>query len=159
MTSQAMTAKRPGKSGRDKERIPRILLAAIAGVCLITLALVSLARIADLPPSAMPPSDVPVVAERSIRLYGSMNGAAKVLDTNGGVIADLGPTEGGFIAGVWRSLARKRMQMDVAVDAPVRLVSYADKRLALFDDHTGWRVELIGFGKDNTAAFAKLLEK
>jgi putative photosynthetic complex assembly protein len=41
----------------------------------------------------------------------------------------------------------------------VRLIRFEDGRIALKDDLTGWRAELIGFGADNTAAFARLLEQ
>ena len=62
------------------------------------------ARLTDRPLEAMPPSEaeVPVVTERMIRIFGQMDGSARVLDANGMVIADLGPTEGGFVAGIYR---------------------------------------------------------
>ena len=96
--------------------------------------------------------------ERVLHIYGSMSGKARVFDAHGNQIADLEGTDGGFISGVWRSLARVRGLQDIPPDAPVRLVKFADGRLGLRDDLSGWRVELIGFGKDNTAAFAKLLD-
>ena len=68
-----------------------------------------------------------------------------------------GDDEGGFIAGVTRAMARERIKYDVAADAPVRIVRFADGRLGLRDDFSGWRVELLGFGADNTAAFDRLL--
>jgi putative photosynthetic complex assembly protein len=66
--------------------------------------------------------------------------------------------EGGFINGVHRALERVRMQSKVAGNPPVRLVLFADGRLALRDPATGWRAELIGFGDDNRDAFLALLE-
>lgn len=142
----------------DREKVPRILLRAIGLLLLVVLALVSWARITGQTPAAMPP-DVPIIQERTVHLFGDMSGAARVLDANGTVIADLGPDKGGFIAGVSRSLNLKRRQSGVDLGAPVRLVRFADGHIGLRDDFTGWRVELIGFGKDNTAAFAKLLNE
>jgi hypothetical protein len=47
----------------------------------------------------------------------------------------------------------------VPLQLPVRLVAFEDGRLALFDDATEWRAELIGFGRDNYAVFARLLNR
>lgn len=141
----------------DREKIPRILLRAIGLLLFTVLVLVSFARITGMEPAAMPPN-VPAVAERTVIIFGDRAGNARVLDINGTQIADLTPEQGGFISGVWRSMARQRNQMDIDPNAPVRLVKFADGRLGLRDDLTGWRVELIGFGRDNTAAFARLLE-
>ena len=141
----------------DREKVPRVLLRAIGLLLFVVLALVSWARLSGMTPAAMPP-DVPVVHERIVHLFGDLSGSARVLDASGVVIADLGPTEGGFIAGVTRSLNMKRRQAGIDPAAPVRLVLFADGHMGLRDDFTGWRVELIGFGKDNTAAFAKLLK-
>ena len=144
---------------RDKEKIPRILLRSIAALLVVTVAMVAWARFNGHTPAAMPPDDSQIVRERVIHLFGEMSGAARVLDANGSVIASLGPDKGGFIAGVARSLTMLRRQSNIDPAAPVRLVQFRDGHLGLRDDHTGWRAELIGFGKDNTAAFAKLLEK
>lgn len=141
----------------DREKIPRVLLRAIGVLLVVITGMVAYARIMGHEPAAMPP-DVPIIQERVVHLFGDMSGAAKVLDANGTVIVDLGPDEGGFIAGVTRSLNRQRTLAGIDLAAPVRIVKFADGRLGLRDDRTGWRVELIGFGKDNTAAFARLLE-
>lgn len=143
----------------DREKIPRILLRAIGLFIATVLVMVTWARLSGMPPSAMPPSDDQIVESHTVYLFGELTGAARVLDAQGQVIADLGPDEGGFIAGVSRSLTLKRRQAGVDPGAPVRLVRFPDGHLGLRDDFTGWRAELFGFGKDNEAAFAKLLEK
>lgn len=154
---RTQSASRPVEQ-RDKEKIPRILLRAIAFVVVATTAMVAVARITGAPPAALPP-DVPIAEQRVIHLFGDMSGAARVLDQHGQVIVTFGPGEGGFISGVARSLSRVRDQAGVDPGAPVRLVRFDDGRLALRDDITGWRAELVGFGRDNLAAFARLLEK
>lgn len=143
----------------DREMVPRVLMRAILIFCLTVLAFVSFARFTGMEPAAMPPKDVPAIAERTLIIFGDKEGNARVLDQFGTQIADLSPEQGGFISGVWRSMARARTQQDVDPNGPVRLVKFADGRLGLRDDLTGWRVELIGFGRDNTAAFAKLLDQ
>jgi len=142
----------------DREKIPRILLRAVAVLLVTVLALVTYARVTDMPLASQPPEGVPVVAERTVIIYGSMTGEATVLGLDGTLIADLGPEEGGFVAGVWRALALKRGQSGVPENAPVTLTEYADGRIALTDPGTGWKAQLIGFGADNREAFARLLK-
>lgn len=141
---------------QDRELVPRVLLRAMFGLVLAVLVLVSYARLTDRPLEAQPENG-PVAQERVIHIFGTMAGSAKVLDASGTLIADLDTTQGGFIAGVWRSLNHERSKIDADLNAPVRLVQFTDGRLALFDDTTDYRVELVGFGADNTAAFARLL--
>ncbi len=143
---------------RDREMIPTVLIRAMFALVMASLVIVTFARVTDRPLEASPPTGVAVFKERQIILEGSMSGAARVLDTNGNVIADLDATEGGFIAGVWRVLQRERSQNRVALDAPVRLVLWKDGRLSLQDETTGWRAELTGFGATNLDAFARLLD-
>ncbi len=143
---------------RDREMIPSLLLRAMLFLVVAVLVIVAFARLTDRPLEATRPEGVPVVAERSIQIFGDMSGAARVLDANGVLLADLGPEEGGFISGMSRVLHRERMKIGVADDAPVRLVRFADGHLVLFDDATGWSATIEGFGADNKAAFARLLE-
>lgn len=138
--------------------IPTPLKVAVVALLMIVLAVVGLARLTDQPLIAEPAMDAPVAAERLIFLHGEMDGAAVVQDQTGAVIARLSPEEGGFVAGVQRALALVRGRHGVDEHAPVRLIRFEGGRLALVDDYTGWRVELIGFGADNTAAFARLLD-
>jgi putative photosynthetic complex assembly protein len=141
----------------DREKIPRVILRAMLLLVLAVLALVTWARVTDRPLDAMPP-DVAVAESRTIHIFGKMDGSARVLDADGAVIADLTPDKGGFIAGMWRALNRERTKHGVSLDAPVVLIRYEDGRLALQDPTTGWRAQLLGFGRDNTAVFARLLE-
>lgn len=142
---------------RDREKIPTLLLRAMLVLVVSSLLIVGYARFTDRPLEATPPADIPIKAERAIILDGQMNGAARVLDAGGAVIADLTPQQGGFIAGIHRVLVRERVKRGLSVHLPIRLIRFEDGRLSLRDDHTGWRAELIGFGRDNEAAFARLL--
>ncbi|MEM6669278.1 MAG: photosynthetic complex assembly protein PuhC [Pseudomonadota bacterium] len=153
---QRLTSIHP-KLPEDREQVPRILVRAVGGLMLLSLVLTTFAVLSDRPLEALP-LDGPIAEQRIIRIYARQDGSARVLDQNGGVVADLRPDEGGFISGVSRALTRVRGTHGVAADEPVRLIRYQDGRLALRDDLTGWRAELIGFGADNTAAFARLLD-
>ena len=55
------------------------------------------------------------------------------------------------------ALARERMLAKIDGNPPVRIVQFADGRLGLRDELTGWRVELMGFGDTNRDAFLALL--
>ncbi len=157
MDSALPRTRRDGAS-RDAHRTPPILLKSVAAMILFSLVLVTGARVLGLAPAAAPDDSVGVVAERSIRVDGSLGSAAKVWDAEtGALIADLDPTEAGFINGVMKALSRERMLHKTAGDPPVRIVRFADGRLGLRDPATGWRVELMGFGDTNRDAFAALL--
>lgn len=141
---------------RDKEMIPRALLRGMLALVVASMALAVYSRVTDMPLSSMPPEQ-PVVAERVVHIHAKMDGSARVTDAFGTVIVDLGPTEGGFVAGVSRALARERTKLGIPADAPVRLIRYQDGRMGLRDDLSGWRAEMHGFGRDNEAAFRRLL--
>ncbi len=146
---------------RDKEMIPTVLIRAMFILCMCVLVIVSYARLTDRPLSAMPPSieEAPVVMERVIRIYGQMDGSARVLDLDGNVIVNFAQDEGGFVAGIYRVLERERGAVGAAASDPIRLVRFADGRIGLRDDFTDFRAELVGFGADNEATFARLLEE
>ena len=140
----------------DREKIPRMLLRAMALLVVVVLLLVTYARLTDRPLEAKP-ADGPIAMERVLHIIASDGGAAQVLDANGSVIANMADGEGGFVAGAWRAINYQRGLNNLDPALPVRLVRFEDGRLALFDDYTGWRMEIMGFGRDNTAAFARLL--
>ncbi|MEO1549887.1 MAG: photosynthetic complex assembly protein PuhC [Pseudomonadota bacterium] len=143
---------------RDKEMVPRVLLRAVGLLVAASLLITVFARLTDQPLAAMPP-DIPIIEERVLIITGSMSGAATVTDAQSGeLIADLDATEGGFVAGIWRTMRRERGKYGVDPSAPIRLVRFQDGHIALRDDLTPWRAELIGFGVDNTAVFMRLLK-
>lgn len=144
---------------REREKIPTVLLRMMFALVLCALFIVTYARLTDRPLEAMPNSDQPIVQERALILTGEMNGSAQIMDMQGQVIASLAPEDGGFISGVYRVLVHERKKQNIPLHEPVRLVEFQDGRLALFDDTTGWRAELIGFGRTNYAAFARLLNR
>lgn len=147
----------PYKASPEVDLIPRFLGRSLSALVLICLALVTMATLTDRPLESTPPREA-VVAERIIILSGDMSGAARVMDVNGQVIAELSPEQGGFIAGVYRVLVRERTKHGVAIDGPVRLVRTENNRIAIYDDTIGWSADLMGFGLTNTRAFARLLD-
>ncbi|MCC1492403.1 photosynthetic complex assembly protein PuhC [Cognatishimia sp. F0-27] len=143
------------KSPED-ELIPRMLARGLFGMIVLCLVLVSAHVWTGQPAGSVPPVSE-IKAERLLFLDGDMAGAAMVRDADGAVIADLGPEEGGFISGVWRVLQRERTKAGAPLDGPILLTAFENGRMAVTDPSTGWNADLMGFGQDNAAAFAKLL--
>jgi putative photosynthetic complex assembly protein len=150
------TSHTPRLRHREDELVPRFMVRAMFALVVICLVLVSAARITGRPLESTP-ADTPVIRERAIHLSGDTSGAARVLDANGSVIADLPGDQGGFIAGVQRVIERERAKRGLTSDAPVLLQLREGNRLSITDPLTGWSAELMGFGATNTRSFARLL--
>ena len=67
--------------------------------------------------------------------------------------------ENGFLRGTLRGLARARRSEQVSPALPFRLAEWPDGRLTLDDPATGRHIELLAFGADNAAVFARLLAR
>lgn len=142
---------------RDREMVPRILVQAMFALMLASLALVSYARITDRPVIATA-SMPPVVAERSATFAGNRNTGIVLLDEDGTQIASSKENQAGFIDVVWVAVMRERKVQHADPTAPIRIVRREGGRTDVIDDTTGWSLELIGYGQDNVAAFARLVD-
>jgi putative photosynthetic complex assembly protein len=58
---------------------------------------------------------------------------------------------------IQNGLERARLTAGVDKLLPVRIVKFANGRLTVVDDHSGWSAELGAFGNDNRAAFERLM--
>ena len=139
------------------EKIPTILMRAVAFLILCSLTIVTAATITGRPVSSTPPAS-PVVAETQFVLDAEMSGAVRITAPDGRLIADLAPEQGGFISGVARVIEFNRRKVGAPMDAPVSLTRGENGRLAIHDPQTGWSADLMGFGADNARAFARLLD-
>ncbi|MBL3704342.1 pullulanase [Sulfitobacter sp. BDSS02] len=140
-------------------KIPRYLLRAMFALVVCVLALVTYARLSDVPLSATPPEGAIVAKREMILSFNDLSGAVQVLNPDGSLMVDLGPEEGGFVAGVARVINRERIKNRSAPDGPVVLVRRDTGRIAITDPSTGWSADLMGFGADNARAFARLLDR
>lgn len=140
----------------EKDLVPRAMVRTMFGLVMLCLIMVTAHVWTGQPITATPP-DSPVKVEKTLFLHGDMSGAARVLDANGSLIANLSPEEGGFLSGIWRVLQRERTKARVALDGPVTVTAFENGRMAITDPSTGWSADLMGFGQDNAAAFARLL--
>lgn len=144
----------PAAAPADREAIPKGLLRGMAALVAVALLLTTYAVVTDRPHEGTP-APAAATAERMIILQGGDAQAVRVLNADGTLLADL--PHGGFVTVVQSSLAFSRSRHGIDPTLPVRLVEYANGRLAIEDAATGWSVELYAFGGDNEAAFRKLL--
>jgi putative photosynthetic complex assembly protein len=149
MTDQTQT-----RAPAAPDMIPKPLLLAMLALVLASLAVVGFAVLTGREPVGVP-KPAAIVAERSIILQGGGAQAVTVLDADGSLLMDL--PHGGFITVIQNGLERARLSAGVDKKLPVRVVEYANGRLTVLDDHTGWSAELGAFGSDNRAAFEQLM--
>ncbi|MCR8825202.1 photosynthetic complex assembly protein PuhC [Pseudosulfitobacter koreensis] len=141
----------------QRNLVPKFMVQGMFALMLSTLALVSYASLSGRAVgSVVPHSDI--VREITVTLDGSRSDGVAVLDSTGTQIAHSTKEKSGFIDVVWVSVNRERTVHGVASDAPVRVVRRANGLVAVIDDTTGWKIELIGYGQDNVAAFARLVD-
>lgn len=149
-----MTARPVARPSDSKDMIPGPLLLAMLALVLATLAVVGFATLTGREPVGQP-KPAAIVSERAVILEGGGAQAVRVLSTDGKVLLDL--PHGGFITVIQNGLARARKTAGVDPALPVRIVEYANGRLTVIDDHSGWSAELGAFGSDNKAAFERLM--
>ncbi len=142
---------------RDKEMVPRILVQAMFGLMFASLALVSFAVLTERPLTGTP-TLLPIEGEVSVTLEAFNNGNVAVLDASGETIARSNEGKNGFIGVIHRVMVRERMLNQAPLTAPVRVVRRENGIVAVMDTVTDWSIELVGYGQDNVAAFAKLID-
>lgn len=142
---------------RDKEMVPRILVQAMFALMAASLAIVAYAQWFDVPNRGVL-IEAPVVQSLEIVMEGDRTGTYTVTALDGTQIASSTDEKGGFIGVMGRVIDRERFVHDLPGNAPITVVRRENGNIAIIDDTTDLRVELIGYGKDNVAAFAKLLD-
>lgn len=143
---------------RDRDMVPRVLVQAMFLLMAVSVAIVAWAQWTDRPNSGVL-IEAPVVQERAVIMTGSRDMTYTVTDVaTGDIIARSSDPLDGFIGVIGRVLERDRLVKRVEGNPPVRLVRRENGNTAIIDDSTGLVVELIGYGADNVAAFARLLD-
>ncbi len=139
----------------------------MAGLLVVSsIAITSVARIAQIPPAASPvlmraEKKIAPVATRQLRFSDRADGAVIIEDVGtGGTALLLEPgTNSGFIRGVMRGLARERRMQGIDSTPPFALTLWKDGELSLTDTVTGRSIELNAFGTTNRATFLDLLTR
>ena len=142
---------------RDKEMVPRILVQGMFAVMLSSLALVAYASVTDRPKVGVL-REAPIAREVSVTMTATRNGAVTVTDEDGAVLAHSNDERMGFVGVMWRVMARERLKRGLPDEGAVRVVRRENGHIAVIDPVTDLSVELIGYGPDNVAAFAGLVD-
>ncbi len=142
---------------RDKEMVPRILVQAMFALMVASLGIVAYAQWFDVPQRGVL-IEAPVVQSRDVVLTGDREGTYQVYDTGGVLITSSADALNGFIGVLGRAIERERRVRSLPLDAPIQVVRRENGHVAVIDASTDNVFELIGYGKDNVAAFAKLLD-
>ncbi len=140
----------------SEEMVPRALVVAMFALMIGTLGLATVSRLTDAPRAGVVAVS-PVVQTLDIVLIGNRNGAYAVQDTAGTVLAMSDADKAGFIGVMGRVVERKRATANLPVADPVQLHRHENGTLSIRDKSTGMDIALIGYGADNVAAFARLL--
>jgi putative photosynthetic complex assembly protein len=156
MTDQTPTLRRPSLRSQNPEMVPKMLLRAMFGLAMASLAITIFAVATGRDPVAQPQTAA-VVREKWIVLEGLSAQAVIVRNLDGTVLLDL--PHGGFVTVIQSGIHTERRKHGVDQTKPVRIVEYANGRLVAEDPETGWSAELYAFGKDNKAAFERLLDQ
>jgi putative photosynthetic complex assembly protein len=142
---------------RDREMVPRFLVQAMFGLMAATLAMVAYAQWFDVPNRGVL-VEAPVVQSLEVVMIGNRAGVYEVTTTVGTLLASSSDHKAGFLGVIGRVFERERFVHNLTSNAPVTVVRRENGNIAIVDDTTDLSVELIGYGKDNVAAFAKLLD-
>ncbi|SFJ85627.1 photosynthetic complex assembly protein PuhC [Jannaschia pohangensis] len=141
---------------RDREMVPRFLVVSMFALMAAALALVAFAQATNRPLEGVH-AVTPIVQELSVTLEGTRSTGVAVIDEDGRQLAHSTEDKRGFIDVIWVSVMRERTVQRVEGNAPIRITRQESGHIVLIDDSTGWSIALIGYGKDNVAAFADLL--
>ena len=138
------------------EDMPRGPLIAAAGLVVISLLAVGVARFGGYEPVRAAPA--PVVESHDLHFVDRPGGSVDVFE-NGTQVAVLPSGYDGFVRVVLRSFTRDRKLRGLGREEPFRISRHADGRLSIEDRATFRTVDLAGFGADNIGAFAKLIDQ
>lgn len=142
----------------DHELVPRRAVQGMLALMLGTVALVSYAQITGRTNTGML-IEADIAAERSVMITGDrVSGVYVVTDADGTPIASSADDKAGFIGVVGLVLNRDRLTNGIDGNPPVRILRRVNGNIAIVDDETGKVIELIGYGADNVAAFARLVD-
>jgi len=142
---------------RDREMVPKILVQGMFALMFASLCIVAYAQWFNVPQKGVL-IEAPVVQSRDIVLTGQRDGTYHVYDTSGGLLTASSDPLNGFIGVMGRAIDRERLVRGLPLATPVQVVRRDNGHIAVIDASTDNVVELIGYGADNVAAFAQLLD-
>jgi len=141
---------------RDQGMVPRALVIGMFALAGATLVLVAAEQLSGRPNTGVL-VEAPVLDSRTVRIE-SLGGSYAIDDADGTRLAASTDPLGGFYDVIGRTLERRRMVHGIAGNPTIEVVRRTNGNIALLDPATDFTVELIGYGADNVAAFARLLD-
>tara|TARA_E500000081_G_C6035042_1_gene306530 strand:- start:304 stop:795 length:492 start_codon:yes stop_codon:yes gene_type:complete len=156
MMGEQMMQQRQTNNRRDHDHVPIFLVRAMFGLMALVTVAVAVAQWVDLPQSGVL-VEAPEKRVLMVQLHAQREGVTEVLALDGKRIASSSEPLNGFIDVIGRAMTRARVVRGVGDSVPFKLVERINGRIAIIDTGTGQVVELIGYGADNVAAFAKLV--
>lgn len=142
---------------RDHDMVPLFLVRSMFGLMFGVLCLVAYAQWTDVPQSAVF-EQTPTVKEMQVQFVSSREGVSTVYDMDGNKITSSEDHMMGFVGVIGIVVKRNRLVANVPNDTPLTIVKRETGTYGISDPATGWSMELIGYGADNVAAFARLLD-
>lgn len=137
--------------------VPPFVARAMFALMIAAVGLVGYAKITDKPLVAMV-QQTPIAQSVDVIITGDKSGIYTVTSLDGTLLARSSDDMAGFLGVIGRVIDRERRVNAVSGTPPVQVVRRDNGNIAILDASTGMATELIGYGRDNVAAFAKLLD-
>lgn len=137
--------------------VPPFVARAMFALMIAAVGLVAYAKVTDKPLIAVV-QQAPVAQSIDVIITGDKSGIYTVTTLDGTLLARSSDDMGGFLGVMGRVIDRERLVNGVSGTPPVQVVRRDNGNIAILDASTGLNTELIGYGRDNVAAFAKLLD-
>ena len=141
---------------RDREMVPRVLVRAMFALMVFSVALTAFAVWTDRPKVGQL-TLAPVAETRDVTFVPAGDGFA-LRGADGAVLAASDEARAGFIAVIGRLLDRERARRGADLAAPVTILKRENGGIGISDPESGFSVELVGYGADNVAAFARVFD-
>lgn len=149
----------------DNLKVPREAI-IVAGIFLaFVVAMASAVSLGYIAPSGNPElsrsaANIAPAVQRRLLFADTANGGVMVTDANNGEqVLTIPYGDSGFLRATVRGIAKRRLAAGGTPNEPFVLTRWDNGALSLSDPVSGHSRELIGFGDNQTASFARLLEE
>ncbi len=141
----------------DDQLVPNFLVIAMFGLMFGCFAIVAYSKEQNVPMTGVL-IEAPIVQSLEVIMTGNRAGTYTVHDMDGNLLATSSDELAGFIGVIGRVLDRDRRLSGITDNPSMQVVRRENGNISVIDASVDMTVELIGYGKDNVAAFAKLLD-